>query len=142
MTAVYMGNVLVMDADTKFLEALKYAIDRTTSLDKYNAPTLISNASPVNYKLIEERVKWDLLIIDSGFVNEELMRILNLVFCNNPKSKLILMVSNNEGYRIKETIRTIDSLDAIIDMEFILGGNISDSMKVEQCLSFIIQELK
>jgi DNA-binding NarL/FixJ family response regulator len=133
---------LILDPDPKFHAAMKYAIDRTF-MDKDSVEIslhMLENKSQLN--LINESGTWDLLIIDSSFINDGLVIILNEIYRNNPSCRLILLITNNEGVNIKETIRTIDTLDTVIDIEFILGGNITDNMKVEQCMSFISQDLK
>lgn len=134
-------NVLVLDSDKIFLEAFEYALMKDyegsspnvvmTKMDQYD------QISKIDLSLF-----WNHIIVNASFVTAESVLCFKKILENNPFCKIVLLISSKDGVQIKETIRIIDTLQVTSGVEFILGDNITDSMKVTRCLTFVKNDLK
>jgi hypothetical protein len=137
MASPIRSNVLVLDSDKNFQEALKYAMQVDTIRNDESTAVLIQIDQPIQIVEINLDMNWSHLIIDVSFVNVETNFYLNQILCKNPKCKIVLLIPSQDNLNIKDTLRIIDSWGVKEEIEFILSDNISESEKVMQCYSLI-----
>ena len=129
-------RILVIDSNESFLRSFNYALQQfSITMTNYLMDWKILNSFK---KLgIHESKNWSHIFLDSSFVNEISMNFMKEVLKVSPFCNLILIVSNTAGHYIKETIKTIDSIELPLNLDFILGDNLSDAMKVDHCFKYI-----
>jgi hypothetical protein len=124
-------RVLVADSDVGFLKKISSILGQLVK----NAEAVVVSEPDINNidEVIQNRT--DVAFLDKSYFTNE--KLLSGLYKANPKCLMVLMISDEGGYSIKEVIKTFKNHNQVFMGEYLLKDNYPDYIIKVICRKYL-----